>query len=504
MKKKLFSLVVVSVMLVSIFAGCADSESESETAADRDTIRLAFFTDFTLFDPMNSGMMLDRALCDNIFERLLFFHDGEFENVLAEDVSVTPDGLSYHVRLKQGVRFHNGERFTAHCVAFSMYRAQDSVFFGNVTTPITYVEIHDDYNLTIHLSSPSVPFLQAVIAGVHIMNERAVTEAGDNVGFQPVGTGPYKFVSFEPGQSVTLIANDDWHRGEVPIRLAIVMILTDPSSSLMAVEAGDIDLTFSIPPIEATRLEASDHVNFRRNPTTGSGFINFNLERAPFDCLYFRLAFAHAINRDDIVDIGMEGMAVHSGGIWDYRFEGSSGGLFPPPEYNMELARYFLEKSSFDGRTLVFISGMEEYRRIMMLVQEQMRLLGVNVELEMMENNAWVAQMRSGDFDISTVVFTYDLDVDHWSNYFHSSAIGHFGFSRLNRPEVDDAFDRGRTILDREERIRVYSVAEQIIHEEVKVIPIYFRVVPMVYHRDLVVSRAQQNGIAHIVDMSWR
>jgi len=523
MARKFLALVVTALMLASCSPASttttpggsqqnagSDTQQGSTAGSDqatqstgKDTIRMALHTDLSIFDPMNSGMTLDEVVYKNIFDTLLNFYDGQFEYVLAEDYSISSDGLSYDIRLKQGIRFHNGEELTAGDVVFSMLRAQDSISFASMTASIESVVAHDDYNVTITLSEPYIPFLQAVIAGVPIMNEHAVYEAGDNVGFEPVGTGPYRFVSFEPGQRLTLIANDDWFGGDVPIQHAIFTIIIDPSSALMAVEAGDVDLSYSIPPIEAARLEASNSLNFRRNPTTGSGFILYNLEKEPFNDVNFRLAFAHAIDRHAIAEIGMEGMAVVAYELWDERFEGHSG-RYPAPTFDLDLAREYLEKSSYNGETLHFRVGMESYRRITLLVQEQLREIGVNIEVAMMETNAWVTDMRNGNYDISTVVFTFDLDVDYWERVFHSSNIGNFNFPRLNRPEVDDAFDRGSAILDRYERIDTYAVIEQIINEEAIVVPIYWRVIPCVYHNDLEITRAYPNGFSRVIDMSWR
>ena len=499
--KKLLTLLALTMVMVMI-TGCSPRQ-QGRGVAERDTVRMAIQTDFTIFDPMNSGMLVDSIVYNNIYDRLIVFFDGEYEKVLVEDYSITPDGLNYNVRLKRGVRFHNGEEFKASDVIFSLLRSQDSRQYASMTGSIQNVVAHDDYNVTITLSESYVPFLQAVLASVPMMNEKAVNDAGDNVGFQPVGTGPYRYISFEPGQRVTLEAFDGWHGGNVPIRHAIFVVITDPSSSLMAVEAGDVDLTYSIPTIEAGRLENSPNVNFARNATTGSGFILYNLDKPPFNDINFRLAFAHAINRQEIVDVGMEGVAEISYALWDHRYEGYSG-RYSPPEYDPDRAREYLARSSYNGETLYFRVGMEIYRRITLLVQEQLRQIGVNVEVEMMETNAWVSDMRSGNYDISTIVMTYNLDVDYWANVLHTSAIGHFNFPRFSRPEVDDAFDRGRTILDREERRRTYDVIERIINQEAPIIAIYFRVTPMVTHRDLIVSRVFPNGAAEVIDISWR
>ncbi|MDL2248928.1 ABC transporter substrate-binding protein [Tyzzerella sp. OttesenSCG-928-J15] len=533
MKKRLLAAFLTAGLIVGSLTGCGGSNNEpaksepapatsesaapaaSESAAPaqsdtpaapeasgKDTVKMAVYSDFTIFDPMNSGMTLDAVVYRNIFDCLLNFYDGEYEKTLVDDYNISDDGLSYTFNLKQGVLFHNGEELKASDVVFSMNRAKESTSYGNYTKSIANVEATDEYTVVITLSEPYVPFLQAVCAGVQIMNEKAVNDSGDNVGFEPIGTGPYKYVQFDPGQQVVLEANSEWHGGDVSIKNAVFTVLTDPSSALMAVEAGDVDLTYSIPPIEALRLDSDDKLKFDRNATLGSGYICYNLEKAPFNDVNFRLALAHAIDKQEIIDVALEGMGESSSGVWDSRYEGFSG-KYPPADYDLDKAEEYLAQSSYAGETIYFRVGYENYKKIAVVVQEQLRKIGINVEVEQLEANAWVDDMKKGNYDMSTIVMTYDLDIDYWANVFHSNAIGAYNFPRLNRPEVDEAFDTGKTILDKDERIATYEVIEQVVNEEAVVIPVYFRVNPCVYSKELNITRAYPNGFAKCVDMSW-
>jgi ABC-type transport system substrate-binding protein len=497
MKKRFFA-----ILLIAVVAGGISGVCSSVYAQSRDIVRIAVYSDFKVFDPMNSGMTLDKVVYRNIFDSLLNFYEGEYERVLVDDYEISDDGLSYTFHLKKGVKFHNGEDLKAADVVFSMNRAKQSSTFGNYTSSIEKAEVKDDYTVVITLSKPYVPFLQSVAADVPIMNEKAVADAGENVGFQPVGTGPYKYVKFAPGQQVILQAWENWYGGTAVIKNVEFKVLVDPSSALMATETGEIDVTYSIPPIAAAHLSENPDLTFDKVATTGSGYICYNIEKAPFNDVNFRLALAHAIDKQEIVNIAMDGMGEVSTALWDNRFEGYSG-KYPPAEYNLEKAAEYLEKSAYDGKAIYFRVGYENYKKIAVVVQEQLRKIGINVAVEQLEANTWVDDMKKGNYDISTIVMTYDLDVDYWSNVFHSNAIGAYNFPRLNRPEVDQAFDVGKTLLDKNARIAEYEKIERVINGEAIVIPIYWRVNPCVYNKDLTISRFYPLGFARCVDMKW-
>lgn len=137
-------------------AGCGGSSGGSsgggagagtEKAADagnpeggKDTIKIAVYSDFAGFDPYNSGMDLDKVVYSNIFDCLLRYYDGKYENVLCKDYSISEDGTEYTFNLKEGVKFHNGETLTAGDVVFSMMRAKESSEMSNFTKNIVKAE----------------------------------------------------------------------------------------------------------------------------------------------------------------------------------------------------------------------------------------------------------------------------------------------------------------------------------------------------------------------------
>ena len=504
-QKKLLAVLLVLVMALGMLAGCQKTPDPTPPVEDpvlKDTVKIAVYSDFKSFDPFNSGMTLDKVVYNNVFDTLLRFYDGEFENVLVTDYSVSDDGTVYTFKLKDNVFFHNGEKLTANDIVFSMERAKTSNQMANFTKSITKVEAVDALTAKITLEEPYVPFLNAVAAQVCIMNEKAVTEAGEQVSLKPIGTGPYTFVQWDAGAQVVLERFADYHGEEPQIKTATYVVLTNPETALIATQTGEIDLTYTIPPIAAPQIKEEGLLTLDLNPTMGSGYIVMNLEAPFINDVNFRKALAYATNREEIVEFGMDGIAEASTHLYDEQTVGYTG-EFHIPDYNVEKAKEFLAKTDYAGETISFKVGYENYKKIGIVYQEQLKKVGINIAVELLEANTWVSDMKSGNYSMSTIVMTIDPDVALWSTTLHSNAIGGYNFSRLNDEAVDAAFDNGASILDPAQRKEAYAPIEQKLYEDVVLIPIYRRVVTACYDPDLSITRAFNNGFSSVEDMVW-
>lgn len=522
MRKRLISMMLACAMTAAALTGCGngstgetagetkapaeapkDAGAKAEAAGEaKDSVKIAVYSDFSNFDPYNSGMTLDKVVYSNVFDCLLRYYNGEFENVLCTSYDLSEDGTVYTFHLKEGVKFHNGETLTASDVVFSMNRAKESTETANHTKSIVSTEAVDDLTVKITLDQPYVPFLSAVAANVCIMNEKAVTEAGAEVSRTPVGTGPYVFKQWDAGSQVILERFEDYHDELPPIKTAYYVVLTNPETALIATQTGEIDLTYTIPTIAVEELKASDKLVLDLNPTMGSGYIVLNLEAPFINDVNFRKALAYATNREELVEVGMDGVAEISTLLWDGATVGFSG-KYSLPEYDLEKAKEYLAKTNYNGEEIEFKVGYENYKKIGIVFQEQLKKIGVNISVGLLEANTWVTDMKAGNYGMSTIVMTEDPDVDLWSTVLHSNAIGGYNFSRLNNPEVDKAFDLGASIQDKAERAETYSVIEKELYENVVLIPIYKRVVTCAHNKDLLVDRAFDNGFSVVQDMHW-
>ncbi len=506
-RKPLITLLALVFVLFAV-TGCqqqpaATPNTPAATTQPKDTLKLAVYSDFKSFDPYNSGMTLDKVVYTDIFDTLLRYYNGTFEKVLATDYQVSADGKVYTFKLKSGVKFHNGETLTAKDVVFSMNRAKTSSQMANYTKPIVSTEAVDDLTVKITLKDPYVPFLNAVASTVCIMNEKAVKDAGDQVSLKPIGTGPYKFKQWDAGAKAVLERFDGYHGQKPQIKEAQYVVLTNPETALIATQTGEIDLTYTIPSVAVPQIKKDGKLKLDLNPTMGSGYIVMNLEAPFISDPNFRKALAYATNRDEIVQFGMDGVAEKSSYLYDKQTVGFSG-KYSIPETNLEKAKEYLAKTSYKGETISFKVGYENYKKIGIVYQEQLKKAGINISVELLEANTWVTDMKSGKFALSTIVQTVDPDVDLWSPILHSNAIGGYNFSRLKDAGVDEAFTKGSSILDPEKRKEAYSVIEKKLYEDTVIIPIYRRVVTCAYNKSLTIDRAYNNGFSLVQHMSWK
>jgi len=518
--KKALCAILAMMMMFALLAGCSGNGTTTgstttgtsgttagttiagnNAAAGKDSVNIAIYQDIKTLDPHNSGMTIDKVVYQNVFDCLINLYEGEYEKTLVEDYTISEDGTEYTFTLKQGVKFHNGEELKASDVVFSMERARTSTNLASYTACINTVTASDDYTVVFTLTKPYVPFLMSVAGFVPILNEKATT-AVDNINYTPVGTGPYTFVAYATGQHIKLTRNDDWHGGSTAIKDVTFTILTDTNASLMAVESGDVDMTYSIPAIAVSTVQNNEKLGIELIPTIGSCYIAYNIEKAPFDDVNFRLALASATDRKQIIDVALNGMAVSTDVLWTENWAGDSS-TYGPETYNVEKAKEYLSKSGYSGESIVFVAGNDDYKKIGVVLQEQYKAIGVSMEVEQLETNTWVSDMMSGNYDITFTGMSFDLDVDLWKNALHSSAIDGYNFSRLNNPDVDAAFDSGTAILDKAARAKNYEVIEQVLYEEAILIPVYFKVSPCVYDAGLQVNRTYPLGFARVADLAW-
>lgn len=505
MFKKILVVLLVFLMIETLLTGCGGNNSNTTSGkTTKDSVTMAIVSDIATLDPHNPTAILSRVAFQNMYEPLLDYHKGEFTPVLCEGYSVSDDGLRYTFKLKKGVKFHNGEEMKASDVVYSMLRAKSLPYMKNNTSDIKDVTAKDDYTVEISLANQYVPFLMSVGSQIFIVSEKAGKEYGENLKDHPVGTGPYKFVKWDAGQQVVMERFDNWHGGKVPIKTAIYKVIGDPSSSVVALETGEVDLSYNIPTISIKSLSDNPKITLKQVRTLGCGYLPLNLEKAPLDDVNFRMAINYAIDRKKVIDVALEGVGIISSGIWSDDTVGYSDAI-KTYEYDPAKAKEYLAQTKYDGRAISYKIGYESAKKQATLIQEDLRAVGINIKIEQMEQNAWIQDMVQGNYEISSIVMTRAADADLWSGVFHSGAIDkELNFSRLKSKEVDSAFEAGKSILDPKERIMNYEKISRYLHNNAIIAPLYFKVATPAYAKDLKIAKFYADGYAKVKDMSWQ
>lgn len=287
--------------------------------------------------------------------------DGSVEPWAAEGWEIIDD-TTIQVTLRQGMFFHDGEPVTASDVKFSydVQKERGAAIYQPFLEPISEIEIVDDYTLIFHLDHPYPALFQATFAQIYILPEHiwgSAEGALENIPVDtPIGSGPFKWGEWRPGESIYLIANPD-HFNPPQIDGLIQVIYANPDAIFLGLVNGDIHMhDRRLLPTQIGELEQYDFLTRVEQDDFGVYYVGFNLRIPPFDDLVFRQAIAQTVDYDTIVNTLLDGYAVPgSGFIAPANAAWHAPGL-EYPAYNPELARQTLADAGYtwdeNGRLL--------------------------------------------------------------------------------------------------------------------------------------------------------
>jgi peptide/nickel transport system substrate-binding protein len=349
-------LLLVTLLLALAAAGCGgDDDDDAGDTAATDTGEGGEGGGDLVFGTAADPVVLDGALVsdgeslraiDQIYESLVSLKPGttELEPGLASSWEISDDGLSYTFTLQEGVTFHDGEPFNAEAVCYNFDRWYN--FTGPLQNPsASYYwqtvfggfaefdpesgapedsfyescEAPDEGTVIINLTTPSSAILGALsLSNFSIASPKALEEFGANDGtvdeegvFQPtgtfgtehpIGTGPFKFESWERGTRLTLVRNDDYWGEPAKLDSLVFTPIPDNAARLQALQAGDIQGYDLVEPQDIETIEADSGLQILDRPAFNVGYVGINQAKPPMDQLEVRQAIAHGLNRQEVVD----------------------------------------------------------------------------------------------------------------------------------------------------------------------------------------------------------
>ncbi len=521
MKKMWISLTAVLMLTLMVLAGCggaggssgssggsgntpaAAGTAPSEAAPARDTIKVAMKSELSTMDPYNNSVTVDRAARANWYETLLVYYKGQFEPLLCEKYSISQDGLTYTFNLKQGVKFHDGSLLTAEDVAYSLQKGLTAASYATEATYVNEVRVKDANTVEVELKQIYAPFLLAVGTKVCIINKAHMEAKGDQAGYnEPIGTGPYRLTERVAGQKLVAEAFAEWHGGSTALKKAEFVVIADPTSAQMALESREVDLTYILPSIAVKSIESNPDFKLEKVTALGCGYLVYNLEKYPFNDVNFRQALAHSIDRDKIIASALDGVPNRATNLWNEEFVGYTGNT-NFDEVDLEKAKEYLAQSGYKGESISFTIGNETYKRIAVIMQEDLRKVGINVDVQQVEINSWIDDMTKGNFGMAFINEAVEADVGMWTHVLSSGGIGVLNMSRLAVPEIDEAFVKGASTNDLAERQKYYDQIGSYLKDQAIVVPVYYPTMTPAYDKNLTVKRIYADGYARLCDIRW-
>lgn len=471
MKKqfKLLITLLITVLLVACSSGSGGSV--------KDTLIVASNAEAVTFDIQATNDTATTRVARQIYEPLIQQNeDLELVPGLATEWTQLDD-TTYEFKLREGVTFHNGEPFTADDVAWTLHRAIGSSYIGHIVGALdpAKIVVVDDHTIQIGTKVPFGPFLTHLAhPATAILNEKAVTDGGDDYGTKPVGTGPFKLTSWVTGSEITLEAYDGYW-GTAPASKKIVFkTIKEDSTRLIAVQTGEIDIAFDVAPTDLDQVKEDSNLTLVRDLNLATSYVGFNVAKdTPLKDKLVRQAINYAIDVEGILTSVYHGVGAPAVGPLNALAFGANKSL-DPYGYDLNKAKDLLTQAGYPdgGFGISLFVGDNNAQRIAIaeIIKESLATLGIDVTIRQLEWGAYLDATATGDHDmyiLGWTTVTTDADYGLYA-LFHSSQHGAPGNrSFYTNARVDELLDLGRTETDQSVREGYYHEAQEIINDEV-------------------------------------
>lgn len=393
------------VALVALLAVGATTASAQEIKQGGSMI-VTYKDDVSTLDPAIGYDWQNWSMIKSLFDGLMDYEPGTtiLKKDLAEDYTISDDGMTFTFKLHEGVKFHNGREMTAEDVKYSLDRVTNpktqspgAGFFGSIkgydamtaseATSLEGVGIVDRYTVKIELSRPDATFLHVMAINFSsIVPKEVVEEFGADFGKHPVGTGAFSLAEWTLGQRLVFARNmESWNAGVPKLDQITFEVGQEPVVALLRLQRGETDIPGDgIPP--AKFLEVKNDPAYKDLIIEGgqlhTGYITMNVKMAPFDNVVVRRAVNMAINKDRIVRI-VNGRAVPA----NQPLPPSMPGYAPDYKgyaFDPEKAKAMLAEAGFaDGFTTeLYVYNTDPQPRIAQAIQQDLAAIGINAEIK--------------------------------------------------------------------------------------------------------------------------
>ena len=497
----IFRTALAGLAATTILAGAAQAEEL--------TIGLA--SEPTAMDPHFHNLGPNNAMSRHIFDRLILqdANQGLQPGLATEWKPI--DDLTWEFKLREGVTYHDGSAFDADDVVCTFTRAPDvpnsPSSFATYTKGKEVVKVDD---LTIHIKTAApYPLMANDVSTLPIISNETGCNASTedfNKGPAAVGTGPFKFVSYSPGDSIVVERNDDYW-GEKPIwsKVTFKPIKSGPAR-VAALLAGDVDMIEGVPTTDITTLEGNADLQLSQGVSNRVIYLHLDHDRAdspfvkakdggaienPLMKLEVRQAISKSINRDAIVDRVMEGVAIKAGQLLPDGFFGVSDKLLPV-DYDPDGAKELLAKAGVpDGFKLTIHGPNDRYindAKIAEAIGQMLTRVGIETEVETMPRSVYFKRASRGGPDgtpeFSFVLVGWGAGSGEASSPLKSLIATHtpdkgWGSSnrgRYSNAKVDDLITKALATVDDETRASLLAEATETAINDVAIIPLHYQV----------------------------
>lgn len=450
-------------------------------------------TDPKSLDPASLGSWDQAVMAANVLEGLarLTPSGQSIEPGVAKSWEVSDDGLVWTFDIREDAYFHNGEKVTAEDVKYSFERvinpetrSPQAWLFNKVVgynemrneeaAEVSGIRVVDDYTLEIELIEPLTPFVSMLASpGAAVVSKTAVEEYGDQFGQNVVSAGPFKLANWEQNLELEMSAFEDYWAGRPYLDTLKFRFIHDENTRVIELLSGNIDWAWVTPAHHQGLTNNSVYKDsiYRVNTLHVAYFI-VNMNEGPFgNDLKLRQAMSYALNRESVID-SLQGRANRAIGIFPPGFMGHDPEA-TAYEYNPEKAKELLAEAGYpDGlpETYTVISlPWENLIKILEIYQQNLRDVGINIELKPVQQGEYMSMISEGNFDLAYGYRVADYaDPDSFVYpLLHSDSIdGGGNVAFYSNDKVDNLIEEGRLETDEQKRENIYEEINNMVQDD--------------------------------------
>lgn len=492
MKKRMSVYFMVALLIMTALGGCAgstgesseDKSSEAKASEEKSvedltsgnsvyggSVVVGIQQDIDSLDPHKATAAGTKEILFNIFEGLVKPDpNGNLMNAVASDYTISEDGLVYTFTLREGVKFHNGNEVTAEDVKYSLERVSGildgTALMSTLSAEkggITSVDILDDKTVQVTVGSANLELIYSFTAAI------VPAGSGEDIEAQPIGTGPFSFVSYKPQEGIVVAKNPDyWQEGLPYLDEVNFKIVNSPDTALLDLQGGSIDIYPYLTDSQATELKESFHVMAAPSNVVQALFLN-NADETLSDAKV-RQAICYALDKDSLNEFvfGKDAAIISSAMLPTLQdFYVDKNDVYGTAA-NIEKAKELLTEAGYpDGIDLEIKvpSNYEVHMQTAEVVAEQLKEANINAVIVPVEWATWLEDVYNGrQYQATISGITCDQTPGYLLNRFQTESPKNF--INYANPAYDETYAKAAASLDLSEKADYYKELQNMLVED--------------------------------------
>jgi peptide/nickel transport system substrate-binding protein len=490
-KLMMVAIAILAVASLVFVAGCGPKGTGAPKAKKGGVLVFARSGDSVGLDPAREDDGESYYPADNIYETLVEFKPGSTDVMpgLAESWTASADGLEYTFKLRKNVKFHDGTPFNADAVVYSLSRQfkKDHPEYGNgpwkywgymdMDNIIKDVVAVDNLTVKISLKKPEAPFIANLAMNFSsIVSPTAAKKYGKDFSSNPVGTGPFKFVSWVKDDNIVLERNPSYWGQKAYLDRVILKVIPDATARYLALKKGEADLIDFPNPSDIAAIEGDTNLKVVKQAGMNVGYLALNTQKKPFTDKRVRQAINYAVNKAEILTAVYGALGVSAKNplppdMWGYNKSIEEYG------YNPEKAKQLLAEAGYPKgfkTTLWAMPVSRPYnpngRRMAEILQAQLKAVGITAEIVSYEWGTYLDKTDHGEHDMALLGWTGDNgDPDNFLWVLLSAPAAEVPAGNIafwKNDEFTSLIKQAKETADQAKRTQLYEQAQVIFHEE--------------------------------------